>query len=583
MEWMSTRLKIVSLAGERVPLVPNSAQMKMFAVMEAQRQAGYPMRLIVLKSRRQGCSTGFEGYCFADVFNRPTRRAFVAAHDSEASQVLFNMNKMFDNYLPDDEKKPKTGDSKKELRWAPPHDSSFIVQTAGKMTLGRSDLVHDLHCSEVAFWPSAEQSLLSVLQCVPDEPDTAILIESTANGVGGEFYERWHQAVRRYTESKGALNGYVPLFLSWLDDPNNTRKVPKRYDWGELTDDELRLQNAPFRATPEQLYWRRYAIHAKCGGDEELFSQEYPATPESAFRHSGRPAIPVYIRAHHRNTVEEPLKCRLYWDASQKCGVRAEYGDFKEDCWLVWRRPDEDHNYTIGGDIGTGQLSTPTKVASAQNLPDANAAVVLDRRELMTVAARMDRSAPDLFGEEMAKAGWYYGEAWVSPEVNNAGYATLAALQRLKYTRIFTRQSFQDSVFVEDKQFLGWKTTLGNRDQMIDDYLAACRPEWKTLGGEHRAEDWEGVLRILWDEIVTQEDTFETDKKGKRQHRRGCFDDALFALFIAWQLHLRCPDNIQATTPPNRKKQKVRDLNQPGSVDFGVTHEAPNPRVRETV
>jgi len=556
--------------------------MKMFAVMEAQRMAGLPMRLIVLKSRRQGCSTGFEGYCFADVFNRPTRRAFVAAHDSEASQVLFQMNKMFDNYLPDVEKKPKTGDSKKEFRWGPPHDSSFIVQTAGKTTLGRSDLVHDLHCSEVAFWPNAEQSLLSVLQCVPDESDTAILIESTANGVGGEFYERWHQAVTHFKETSGGLDDFVPLFLSWLDDPDNTRKLPQGYEWGELSDDELRLQAEPFNATPEQLHWRRYAIHAKCGGDEEQFNQEYPDTPEAAFRHSGRPSIPVYIRAHHRNTTEEPLKCRLYWDSAFPSGVRAEYGDFSENCWLVWRRPAEDHHYAIGGDIGTGQLATPTKAASKQNLPDANAAVVLDRRELMTVAGRMDRQPPDVFGEEMVKAGWYFNEAWISPEVNNAGYATLAAIQRWKYNRIFQRQSFQDSVFVEDKGFLGWKTTLGNRDQMIDDYIAACRPEWKTYGGEHKADDWEGVLRILWDEIVVQEDTFETDKRGKRQHRMGCFDDALFALFIAWQLHLRCPKNVVPSLPPNRIGQTAMDLNQPGSVDFGIAPRAEAAQITET-
>jgi hypothetical protein len=33
-----------------------------------------------------------------------------------------------------------------------------------------------------------------VVQAVPDEPDTEIILESTANGVGGEFHERWQQA-----------------------------------------------------------------------------------------------------------------------------------------------------------------------------------------------------------------------------------------------------------------------------------------------------------------------------------------------------------------------------------------------------
>ena len=579
LEWMPTRLKISSKVDGIIPFRPNKVQLKLYAVIEAQRAAGLPSRVIVLKSRQHGVSTGIEALYFTDVFNRAGRRAFVAAHDYAASQVLFTMNKMFDDYLPPGEQKPKIGDSKTELRWAPPHDSSFLVQTAGKKSLGRSDHFHLLHCSEVAFWPDAEESLGAVSQCVPPKPDTVILLESTANGVGGAFYDKWQEAVHAYRESGGGLDGYVPLFFSWMEDPTAVMPVPPNYDWGQLDEDEEYL-NVQHGASDQQLYWRRWALAHNCGGDVERFKQEYPSSPEEAFRHSGSPAISIAIRTQHRSTVRpEAERVRLHWDPGFPSGVRAEFGMFTENCWLVWYRPEEDHDYALGGDIFTGQLCSPS---NSNSDPDCNAAVVLNRRELRTDAARMDRTMPDIFGEEMVKCAWWYNEAWASPEINNAGYAALASFTRYNYNHLFQRQQVQDSIRIDDAPYLGWKTTPGNRDNLIDDYIAACRADWNTMVGQHEA-DYENKLLILWEEIVIQEDTFERDKRGKRQHRAGTFDDALFALMITWALHLRCPRGTVPAVAPIRRAHSMADMNQPGAVDWGVTETPESTRQLETV
>jgi hypothetical protein len=50
------------------------------------------------------------------------------------------------------------------------------------------------HGSEVAFWPNPASHFAGVVQAVPDEPETEIILETTANGVGGEYHERWQQA-----------------------------------------------------------------------------------------------------------------------------------------------------------------------------------------------------------------------------------------------------------------------------------------------------------------------------------------------------------------------------------------------------
>lgn len=558
-----------------MPLVPNRAQLRLYALMAAQRAAGLPVRIIVLKSRRQGISTGFEAYCFADVFNRPTRRAFVAAHDAAASSVLFQMNKRFAQNLPKHEQKEMERSNRAELLWKHPHSSSFLVQTAGNLNLGRGDLIHDFHGSEIAFWPNAEETLLSVQQCIPPLPETAVVLESTANGVGGVFHERWKAAVQRMLESDGSLDGFVPIFFSWLEDPDNRKKIPPGYEFGALDDDERRLRKH-HGASDEHLFWRRWKIAEECLGDVEKFKQEYPSTTEEAFRHSGRPAIPRVIIRYHESTVSEPRKVRLVWDPTAVRGVRAEYGDFQRDCWLVWREPQPEHDYTLGGDLYEGQL---TAKSSRRTESDMNAAVVLDRRETEIVAGRNDRLAPDLFGEEMLKCSWWYNEAWASPEVNSSGgLSALRPFVQHGYGRIYQREQPLDYIDPAEAARLGWKTTGsanggGTRGQMIDDYIAACRPSWQLTEGAG-TPDFEGKLLVHWLALVEQEITFEVSKHGKREHRDGCMDDILFAAFIAWQLHLRVPRGLAASRPTMVTVHKtLSDLNRPGAVDWGPKEE----------
>jgi hypothetical protein len=112
-----------------------------------------------------------------------------------------------------------------------------------------------------------------VVQAVADEPGTEIILESTANGVGGEFHARWQNAeagsaIIRRSLSRGLGRGY-------------TR---------DATDFASRRRRAGICArlhglTNEQLAWRRNKIAEL--GDETLFKQEYPSTAAEAFQMTG--------------------------------------------------------------------------------------------------------------------------------------------------------------------------------------------------------------------------------------------------------------------------------------------------------
>lgn len=215
--WITRNLFIIDKMGELVRLAFNQQQADVLMAATRQMAAGYPIRLIILKGRQFGTSTGAEALMFTRCVRRRNRKAFVCAHDDESSTNLFRMNQLFNKYLTPKVRKPTEFSSRKEIVWAVPHNSQFRVQTAGSLTLGRSATIQYLHCSEVAFWAAAKPTLLSVLQAVPDVADSMVVLESTANGVGGEFYNRWVQAEKRHLRDPDDMSGFQPVFLSWLD------------------------------------------------------------------------------------------------------------------------------------------------------------------------------------------------------------------------------------------------------------------------------------------------------------------------------------------------------------------------------
>ena len=62
------------------------------------------------------------------------------------------------------------------------------------------------HGSEVGFWAHADSHIAGVLQAVPDAKGTEIILESTANGVGGAFHKMWRDA------ETGAGDFFVPWY-----------------------------------------------------------------------------------------------------------------------------------------------------------------------------------------------------------------------------------------------------------------------------------------------------------------------------------------------------------------------------------
>jgi hypothetical protein len=530
-EWIPSRLKIIDKSGRMVPLVFNAVQERLLKAMLEQQRRGLPIRIIVLKARQKGISTAVEAVIFAFCNALSNRKGFVCAHDDEQSEELFRMAQLYQDELPEAEKHRTKYSSKKEIVFAAPHRSSVTVKTAGSKGLKRGSTLNYVHISEVAFYPDPQRTLLSLLQAVPEQPGTLVVMESTANGASGEFYDRWNVAVKHQTEKPGDLSGYLPFFVSWLAADEYTTPLVNGETLDPLDEDEIALQDRG--ASLPHLKWRRHTIRDRCGGSEDLFAQEYPSTPEEAFRVSGRPAIPMKVLAAHEKQIRPPLKrVRLWRDGKGK--VQVEPIQAPSAGWDIWEEPRQNHDYAVGGDVSEGVLSDIDNPASEA---DYSAGVVLSRRFMRIVAVWHGRLDPDWFGEELLMAAEWYNHAWASPEVNAVGQAALVPFRRRAYPFLYRRHTLPDAP-QDEMQALGWRTGQ-NRDFMIDAWLAACRPS--TTGRD--------PINVPCAALVSEERTFIRRADGKREHQRGCHDDILFAAFIALQIHLDMPRGV-AEIPP---------------------------------
>lgn len=292
-------VKIQNKAGEIVPFEWNEAQERLHAKLERQLDSRGLVRAIVLKARRLGIST----YVGARFYHRTTmtlgKNAFILTHEDKSTQELFDLVRMIHENM-DPLYQPKAGlDNAKELSFAD-HDGGYRVGTAeNRRGTGRGLTLQLFHGSEVAFWAQAQKHFAGVMKAVSLVAGTEMILESTANGVGGAFYEQWGLA------EKG-LSDFIPIFLPWYIDPQNVRDLDSDYDPSE---EELEYQRL-YKLTDEQLCWAHYENIQMGGMPGEicaLFRQENPATAAEAFQTTGADSfIPAEAVLRARRLQMEP-------------------------------------------------------------------------------------------------------------------------------------------------------------------------------------------------------------------------------------------------------------------------------------
>lgn len=317
-------LKIKTKSGATVPLTLNRAQLYAHARMEQQRRETGKVRALILKARQQGFSTYVGGRFYHRASMNQGVNVFILTHEQAATDNLFAMVSRYHLHSP---LKPHTGAANAKELLFDKLDSGYSVATAGQKAVGRSKTTLLFHGSEVAFWPNAADHFAGPVQGVPDIPGSEIILESTANGVTGEFYERWQQA-------ESGIGDYIPIFSPWFWEPGYRREPPEDFKLraDKMEGEEIsELEYAELHELDlAQMCWRRAKIAEL--KDPMLFMQEYPATPDEAFQATGHDSYiksSAVLRAR-KNNIEDPLGPLV---------IGVDPSRFGDDLFaIVWRR-----------------------------------------------------------------------------------------------------------------------------------------------------------------------------------------------------------------------------------------------------
>ncbi len=509
--FLEKHLKIKDKQSEIVPLMLNKAQLKLYEAIKAQHSEGKPVRAIILKARQMGFSTLVEGIIFKETATQANINSGVVTHEISATNNLFRMSKRFYDELDDDFKPSLKANNAKILEFDFASGNSAIkCMTAGNTSIGRSDTFQNLHISEYAYWAGEKkETLTGLLQAVPNHKDTMVIIESTANGYD-DFKDMWDKAV-------SGENDFIPVFCAWQEHKEYTLA----YNGFELTEEETRLKEI-YSLTNEQLTWRRWCIKNNCGGNTDLFKQEYPSCAQEAFLMSGLPVfdnVKVIQRMEQLRGMQFKTGAFVYgWNNPETKDRITSYEFAHGEYIRIYEESKEGVPYVIGADTkGEGK--------------DFYGATVIDNttgRRVATLHMQVSESKP--FTYQLYCLGKYYNDALIGVEIN-FNTAPVEELSRLDYPKQYVRRRYDDFTKAMQTKF-GFKTDGNTRPLIIDKEIDIINNN----------------TELFYDIPTLQEAITFVYKNGRPDAIEGKHDDLLFSDMIANEIRGQQSFDVQKTS-----------------------------------
>jgi hypothetical protein len=519
-KYIENYLKIQNKRSEIIPFEMNRPQIKLYEALAKQYKKGKPQRAIILKARQMGFSTLTEALIFKKTVTHKNIKSGIVTHEAQATTNLFNISKRYLNGLPEQLRPSIKNSNAKELIFdneaGTGLNSSIKCMTAGNNSIGRSDTFQNLHISEYAFWEGdKEKTLAGLLQAVPYNLNTIIIIESTANGFEN-FKELWDKAVAGNSD-------FVPVFCAWWE--LEEYRLP--YNGFALTEEEESLKMA-FRLDNEQLAWRRWCIANNCQGNIGTFHQEYPSYPEEAFVSSGNCVFDTNNIIKRLGEVKEPIKQGSFlfdYDGLKISNIR--WIDDKNGLIKIYEDVKPKYPYVIGGDTA-GEGS------------DNFTGHVLDNTNGKQVAVLENNLDEDIYARQIYCLGMYYNTALLGIEVNFSTFP-LKELERIKYPNLYIRKQEDSYMHGYEKKY-GFKTTSVTRPIIIAQLVEIAREEINLINDKN-------TLREML--------TFVKNEKGRPEAMRGSHDDHVMGLAIAY--YIRPQQKMIAPQKSNMAKIKWTD------------------------
>jgi len=454
-------LTIKTKSGDLVKFKPNTIQRKVLNKIKEIIAKNKPIRLWILKARQTGISTLIEALIYAFTSQRQATNSLVVADDIDGANYIFGMQKLYQEMLDNHLKPMPKHSNEKKLEFEGIH-SQILIDTSENLNAGRKFTFRAVHLSEVAFFKDLRALMLGLNQSVPNLPRTMIIGETTANGIGNQFYDEWQKC-------QTGLSDWETLFIAWWE----VREYQMPLEGGQLYPvegiefvtpaereifliDEKKIKEK-YGLTQEQLNWRRWCIVNNCNRSVLQFNQEYPDSPETAFISTGD----LYFNKDglKRQEIKKPLAIgNIVKEDSRYV--------FREDptgLFRIYEHPVKDNQYVVAGDTAEGLEHG-----------DKSSGVVLNKRTNKTACIYNHNVAPDRFEEDLIKMGHFYNDALIACESKGYGYSVNQGLYK-NYGRVY-RKVKTSKGYTESTLELGWNCVALDTLVLTSDFI------WKKAG-----------------------------------------------------------------------------------------------------
>lgn len=537
----------------------NYLQRKAQKVIDRFEDLDLPVRMIWLKPRQRGSTTYGCAIGYTNFRRNATSGVIIGGQVSQVDEAWA----MYQTYQKNDTLDWKnTGEiNSKAGVWS--NGSRLIRETAGDAKAGIGGTHQFLHCFEAARWAegvnNSAEVLTNILKCVPLLPGTTILLESTAEGQTGAFYDHWISAIDADDFISGKIEvkrgQFVRVFAPWFvfDDSAVPLTDQEKRDIESTLDEDpmfagerdliemyakvdgdgvTRLGDViTERDVWEQLAWRRWAIENECERRLDKFERDYPHSWRTAFQKSGAQRFNVImLEKMRRNLAKARPQNGVISIDKRTVGFRQTTEG--ESTHTIYEKPIAGCRYLLAADVMTGESQV-----SGQD-PDRHGVFVLRNgywdasrvwRRACT-AARVVQCRWDIDILESSGVwplaryyGGGYGGCKIAVEVNmDRG---LIELLKLRGADLYVREFFNQRENRPSKA-LGYQTNVKTREKLIEK-LAAMIRDWDR--------DGDG-LDIWCPHALEQCENFVRKANGRSEHADGWHDDDVLALALGAEL-----------------------------------------------
>lgn len=483
--WAATCAKIRhKLSGQEVPFILNAPQRRVVRVLEQDRLAGRPLRLVLLKARQWGGSTLVQMYfAWIQTIHRRSWHSVICAQQKDTSQAIRAMYDLMLRNYPD---QWWQGDDKPALRpWQGARniceiagrDCRITVTSSFRPDSVRGQVFSMAHLSEVAFWKDSPRMrpvdfIRSVCGGIPSQPYSMIVLESTANGMGNFFHTEWLRA-------SSGQSGYRAVFVPWYEIEQYRTECPDPQAlFDSLTPYERALWDRGL--TLEMIQWY-HNKRADFSSDEAMWA-EYPSTASEAFANTGTNVFSAADIDRLRADCRPPLALDYSSPILAASGILdlpSADGELK-----IWELPPQLPSSRFFDTSSPSRYVAAVDIGGRSRRSDYSVIVVMDRSGLRprVVAQWRGHADHDLLGAYAARLGRFYHFARLVIESNSLESASDGASQFIledlnqTYPNLYVRRIRDRSTAAESYDSrVGFHTNRSTKSLIITALISMVR------------------------------------------------------------------------------------------------------------